>query len=67
MACGSRPRAQAELDDRLKAVADAERETVAFVPRSFNRFFEKRVAEEGGDELAGAVRLVAGAEAARGS
>lgn len=46
------PRHEAELDDRLEPVADAERESVALVEQRRYRLFQARVAEEGGDELA---------------
>ena len=56
---------EAELDEGLEAVADADGEAVAFVEELLDGFRDARVAERGGDELAGAVRFVAGGETAR--
>ena len=58
-------RHQSELDERLEAVADAEHQTVAIVQQVAHGLGHGRGAEECGDELGGAVRLVATGEAAR--
>ena len=56
---------EAELDERLEAVADAGHESAALVEEARDRVLHRAAAEEGRDELARAVRLVAAGEAAR--
>ena len=56
---------KAELDERLEAVADAEHQAVALAEQFMDGVLDARAAQEGGDELARAVRLVAAREAAR--
>ena len=58
-------RHQAQLDERLEAVADAEHQTIAVLQQVAHGLGDGRRAEERGDELGGAVRLVAAGEAAR--
>ena len=55
---------QAQLDERLEAVADAGHEAVALLQERLHRFLHRLAPEEGRDELARAVGLVAGGEAA---
>ena len=55
---------QTQLDQRLEAVADTQHQTVAVVQMGGDLFLDLGVAEEGGDELGGAVGLVAAGEAA---
>ncbi len=55
---------QAELDQRLEAVADAEHQTITVVQQVAHGLSHGRGPEERGDELGGAVRLVAAGEAA---
>ena len=55
---------QAQLDEGLEAVADAKHEAVPVLQQVHDRVGDLAVAEEGGDELAGAVGLVAAGEAA---
>ena len=57
-------RDEAELDERLETVANAEDEAVSIRQKIAERVFQERMAEEGGDEFAAAVRFVAGREAA---
>ena len=56
---------EAEFDKSLEAVADTDGEAVAFIEKLLDSFRNARVAERGGDELSGAVRLVTRGEAAR--
>ena len=56
---------EAEFDESLEAVADTDGEAVAFIEELLDSFRDARIAERGGDELAGAVGLVAGGETAR--
>ena len=56
---------EAELDERLKTVADAEHEAVAALQQAHDLLRDTRIAEHGRDELAGAVRLVTAGETAR--
>ena len=56
---------QAQLDERLEAVADAQGQAVALVQQTVDGVGHRRVAEEGRNELGGAVRLVAAGETAR--
>ena len=58
-------RHQAELDQSLETIADAEHQAIAVVQQVTHRFGDGRSAEERGDELGGAIRLVAAGEAAR--
>ncbi len=57
-------RHQAQLDEGLEAVADAQHEAVPVLEQVVGGVGHLRVAEEGSDELAGAVGLVAAGEAA---
>ena len=57
-------RHQPQLDERLEAVADAAHQPVASLEQLHHALADGGVAEEGGDELAGAVRLVAAGETA---
>ena len=57
-------RNKAELDERLEAVADTRHKSVALLDQLHDILLDGGVAEEGGDELAGAVRLVTAGEAA---
>ena len=56
---------QAELDERLEAVADAQHEAVAGLQQVTNGLGDLGRAEECGDELGRAVGLVSAREAAR--
>ena len=58
-------RHQAQLDERLEAVADAQHQAVPLIQQRVDRVHDARIAQRGRDELAGAVRLVACGEAAR--
>ncbi len=58
-------RHEAELDERLEAVADAQHEAVAGLQQLADRLGDLGRAEERGDELGGAVGLVAAGETAR--
>ena len=55
---------QTQLDQGLEAVADAQHQTVAVLQQVADRLGDRRAAEEGGDELGAAVRLVAAGETA---
>lgn len=55
---------QAELDQGLEAIADAEHEAVALLEQLHDGVGNLRVAKDAGDELGAAFGLVAGAEAA---
>ena len=55
---------QAQLDQRLEAVADAQHQAVALVEEFHHGVGNLRVAEDAGDELGAAFGFVAGAEAA---
>ena len=55
---------QTQLDEGLKSVADAADQTVAPLQQLGDSLADLCVAEEGGDELSGAVRLIAAGEAA---
>ena len=55
---------QAQLDEGLEAVADAQHQAVALLQQLAHRLGDGGAAEEGGDELGAAVRLVAAGEAA---
>ncbi len=55
---------QPQLDEGLEAVADAQHQAVPVLKQVVDRVGQPGVAEEGGDELAGAVGLVAAGEAA---
>ena len=55
---------QTQLDQRLEAVADAQHQAVAVFQQVMHRVLDAGIAEEGGDELAGALGLVAAGEAA---
>ena len=55
---------QAELDQRLEAVADAEDQTAAHVEQIGHAVPDFRIADKGGYKLAGAVRLVAAGKTA---
>ena len=48
----------------LEAVADAQHQAIALLQQTAHRLGDFRVAEEGGNELCAAVRLVAAGEAA---
>ena len=48
-----------------ETVADTQHEAVAVLQQIVHRFGDARIPEHGGDELAAAVRLITGAEAAR--
>ena len=56
---------ETELDECLEAVADTEDKAVAGIEQVGDRLSDLRVAEGGGNKLAGALRLVAAGEAAR--
>ena len=58
-------RHQAQLDECLEAVADAQHKAVAGLQQVANRLGDLGCAEERGDELGGTVWLVAAGEAAR--
>ena len=53
-----------QLDERLETVADAQHQAVPVFQQVHGGVPHLRVAEEGGDEFGGAVRLVAAGEAA---
>ena len=55
---------QTQLHQRLEAVADAQHQAVPVPEQVVDRVLEPLTAQEGGDELAGALRLVAAGEAA---
>ena len=55
---------QAQLDEGLEAVADAQHQAVPLAQQAAHRLGDGGGAEEGGDELGAAVRLVAAGEAA---
>ena len=50
---------EAELVEGLEAVADADGEAITFLEELLDGFRDARIAERGGDELSGAVGLVA--------
>ena len=58
-------RQQTQFDQRLESVADAEHQPVPFIEQLHDCFGQTRAMEQGRNELAGAVRFVAGAEPAR--
>ena len=55
---------QTQLDERLEAVADAEHQAIAVLEQVAHGLGDRGRAEERGDELRGAVRLVAARESA---
>ena len=55
---------KAQFNEGLEAVADAQHQAVPVFEQVVDRVFDPRVAEEGGDELAGAIGFVAAGEAA---
>ena len=55
---------QSQLDQGLEAVADAQHQAVPVFEQVVDRVGEPGIAEEGADELGGAVGLVAAGEAA---
>ena len=57
-------RDEAGLDERLEAVADAEREAVAVLEQLHDSVADDGRLDDGGDELAGTIRFVTGGEAA---
>ena len=57
-------RHQTQFDQGLEAVADAQHQAVALLQQTAHCLGDRRAAEEGGDELGAAVRLVAAGEAA---
>lgn len=58
-------REKSGLDKRLEAVAYAEHETVAVLDEVCDGVLDARVSQHRGDELTGAVRLVASGESAQ--
>lgn len=57
-------RDEAGFDEGLEAVANAENETVTFRDEFHHRVADDGVTQDGGDEFAGAIGFVTGAEAA---
>ena len=57
-------RDEAGLDEGLEAIADAEREAVAVLEQLHDGITHDGGLDDGGDELAGAIRFVTGGEAA---
>ena len=55
---------EAELDERLEAVADTEHQAVALLKQRRDLLLDRSAAEEGRNELGAAVGLVAAGEAA---
>ena len=55
---------QTQLDEGLEAVADTQHQTIPVLQQVADCLSDRRIAEEGGDELCAAVRLVAAGEAA---
>ena len=56
---------KSQFDQGLESVADAAHEAAAVIHQIRYSILDRRIAEEGGNELAGAVRFVTAGEAAR--